>query len=96
MSRALPLVLAAAALVLVVAAAWASPSLLSPSAAVPDPVVLATLQVALPNAITGEVLTVATVTGTAERAAALEAAHRMAVAEAMEGSGVACAALVSR
>ncbi len=42
MSRALPLVLAVAGLVLVVAAAWASPSLLSPSAAVPDPVVLAT------------------------------------------------------
>ncbi len=57
-----------------------------------DPVVLATLQVALPNAITGEVLTVATVTGTAERAAALASAHPMAVAEAMEGYGVACAA----
>lgn len=45
-----------------------------------------------PGAITGEVLTVSTVTGTAERAAALAAAHPAAVAEAMEGYGVGSAA----
>jgi futalosine hydrolase len=42
--------------------------------------------------VVGEVVTVATVTGTAERAASLAAAHPAAVAEAMEGYGVACAA----
>jgi futalosine hydrolase len=46
----------------------------------------------LPDAVIGEVLTLATVTGTADRAAALAAAHPEAVAEAMEGFGVACAA----
>ncbi|MGQ4382013.1 futalosine hydrolase [Streptomyces sp. SAS_270] len=40
----------------------------------------------------GAVLTVSTVTGTAERAAALRARHPLAVAEAMEGFGVAEAA----
>lgn len=40
----------------------------------------------------GDVLTVTTVTGTADRAAALAQAHPEAVAEAMEGYGVACAA----
>lgn len=65
---------------------------LGSAAVAADPVVLATLRVALPDAITGEVLTVATVTGTAERAAALASAHPAAVAEAMEGYGVACAA----
>ncbi|MEV0092440.1 futalosine hydrolase [Streptomyces sp. NPDC050738] len=43
-------------------------------------------------AATGTVLTVSTVTGTAERAAALRLAHPGAVAEAMEGFGVAEAA----
>ncbi|MEV8569322.1 futalosine hydrolase [Streptomyces sp. NPDC051322] len=43
-------------------------------------------------ATTGTVLTVSTVTGTADRAAALLAAHPRAVAEAMEGFGVAEAA----
>lgn len=43
-------------------------------------------------AATGTVLTVSTVTGTAERAADLLAAHPRAVAEAMEGFGVAEAA----
>ncbi|MFF2329144.1 MULTISPECIES: futalosine hydrolase [unclassified Streptomyces] len=44
------------------------------------------------GALTGEVLTVSTVTGSAERAAALIAAHPHAAAEAMEGFGVAEAA----
>ncbi|WP_329120950.1 futalosine hydrolase [Streptomyces sp. NBC_01465] len=44
------------------------------------------------GAATGTVLTVSTVTGTAERAAALLTAHPGAVAEAMEGFGVAEAA----
>jgi futalosine hydrolase len=44
------------------------------------------------GALTGAVLTVSTVTGTAERAAALRARHPRALAEAMEGFGVAEAA----
>ncbi|WNI30105.1 futalosine hydrolase [Streptomyces sp. ITFR-6] len=44
------------------------------------------------HAVTGDVLTVSTVTGSAERAAALLTAHPGAVAEAMEGFGVAEAA----
>ncbi|MGW1188625.1 futalosine hydrolase [Streptomyces sp. NPDC002559] len=44
------------------------------------------------GAVTGTVLTVSTVTGSAERAAALLAAHPGAAAEAMEGFGVAEAA----
>ena len=44
------------------------------------------------GARTGTVLTVSTVTGTAERAAALRARHPRALAEAMEGFGVAEAA----
>ncbi|MEV6161340.1 futalosine hydrolase [Streptomyces sp. NPDC052052] len=44
------------------------------------------------GALTGEILTVSTVTGSAERAAALLAAHPHAAAEAMEGFGVAEAA----
>ncbi|MFF9567519.1 futalosine hydrolase [Streptomyces sp. NPDC014685] len=44
------------------------------------------------GAVTGEILTVSTVTGSAERAAALLAAHPRAAAEAMEGFGVAEAA----
>jgi futalosine hydrolase len=50
------------------------------------------LRGALPDAIVGDVLTVSTVTGTAERAAALRSRHPEAVAEAMEGFGVATAA----
>ncbi len=45
-----------------------------------------------PGATAGPVLTVSTVTGTAERAADLLAAHPGALAEAMEGFGVAEAA----
>lgn len=44
------------------------------------------------HAVTGDILTVSTVTGSAERAAALLAAHPGAAAEAMEGFGVAEAA----
>lgn len=53
------------------------------------------LVAALPHAVTGDVLTLATVTGTAATAARLAGAHPAAVAEAMEGFGVACAAVAS-
>jgi futalosine hydrolase len=53
---------------------------------------LDTLRSALPAAVVGDVLTVSTVTGTAERGAALVQRWPGAVAEAMEGYGVACAA----
>jgi futalosine hydrolase len=53
---------------------------------------LARLCRALPDATVGDVLTVSTVTGTASRAATLLARHPDAVAEAMEGFGVATAA----
>jgi len=46
---------------------------------------------ALPGAIAGAILTVSTVTGTAARAAVLAARHPDAVAEGMEGFGVATA-----
>jgi futalosine hydrolase len=57
-----------------------------------DETLLAALRAALPHAIAGDVLTVNTVTGTAEGAKALVARYPAAVAEAMEGYGVACAA----
>jgi futalosine hydrolase len=57
-----------------------------------DPMVLAQLGQALPAALLGEVLTVSTVTGTAVGAEALLARHPAALAEAMEGFGVASAA----
>lgn len=57
-----------------------------------DPDLLALLRATLPHAVAGDVLTLATVTGTAGTAARLAAAHPAAVAEAMEGYGVACAA----
>lgn len=57
-----------------------------------SPAVLAALRKRLPEALAGEVLTVSTVTGTAARAAALAEAHPRALAEAMEGYGVGCAA----
>lgn len=50
------------------------------------------LSQALPEAITGDVLTLSTVTGTAATATALAARFPSAVAEAMEGFGVATAA----
>ncbi len=58
-----------------------------------DPALLAALAAALPDALTGDVLTLATVTGTAETAARLANRHPAAVAEAMEGFGVAVAAI---
>lgn len=63
------------------------------TSAVADPELLARLRAALPHATVGAVLTVNTVTGTAQTTQALAARHPDAVAEAMEGYGVACAAL---
>jgi futalosine hydrolase len=57
-----------------------------------DPVLLTSLQAALPQAVTGDILTLATVTGTTETTTRLAQAHPAAVAEAMEGHGVATAA----
>jgi futalosine hydrolase len=62
-------------------------------AAVPvDPTLLTQLRTALPHATVGAVLTLSTVTGTAETAAMLAGRHPDAVAEGMEGYGVAVAA----
>jgi futalosine hydrolase len=58
----------------------------------PDPALVKTLSAALPHAVTGAVLTVNTVTGTTGTTLALLARHPDAVAEAMEGYGVAAAA----
>jgi futalosine hydrolase len=57
-----------------------------------DPELVKALTTALPDAVLGDVLALATVTGTAATAARLAAAHPEAVAEAMEGHGVATAA----
>jgi futalosine hydrolase len=57
-----------------------------------DSAVLSRMREALPDAIVGEVLTVATVTGTGARATQLATTYPDAVAEAMEGFGVATAA----
>ncbi|MFC7274296.1 futalosine hydrolase [Paractinoplanes rhizophilus] len=57
-----------------------------------DPLLLKGLTAALPEAIAGDVLTLATVTGTAATAEALSRRFPRAVAEAMEGFGVAVAA----
>ncbi|MEU7585731.1 futalosine hydrolase [Micromonospora sp. NPDC049230] len=57
-----------------------------------DPVLLAALRAALPAATVGPVLTVSTVTGTAASTGELRGRHPEAVAEAMEGYGVAVAA----
>jgi len=57
-----------------------------------DKEMLTRMRSALPAAVVGDVLTVATVTGTAEGAAAILARWPGAVAEAMEGFGVATAA----
>ncbi|PZF89245.1 futalosine hydrolase [Micromonospora deserti] len=58
-----------------------------------DPELLAALYAALPDATLGPVLTVNTVTGTAASTDALRRRHPEAVAEAMEGYGVAVAAM---
>ncbi|MEV4809882.1 futalosine hydrolase [Micromonospora avicenniae] len=57
-----------------------------------DPELLAALRAALPDATVGPVLTVNTVTGTAASTELLSKRHPDAVAEAMEGYGVAVAA----
>ncbi|MDP9798961.1 futalosine hydrolase [Catenuloplanes nepalensis] len=62
------------------------------STAVTDEDLSVWLRAALPDALTGDVLTVNTVTGTAARATGLAARHPSALAEAMEGYGVAVAA----
>jgi futalosine hydrolase len=56
------------------------------------PSLLAAARGALPDAAAGDILTVSTATGTAITAERLAAAHPHAVAEAMEGFGVASAA----
>jgi futalosine hydrolase len=58
-----------------------------------DAALLAELRAALPDAAAGPILTVTTVTGTAAGAAELLERHPDAVAEAMEGFGVAVAAV---
>src|SRR5262249_22519814 len=60
-----------------------------------DQVLLRELRERRPDAIGGAVLTVATVTGTAEPAAEPRRRHRGAAAEAMEGYGVATAAALA-
>jgi futalosine hydrolase len=57
-----------------------------------DPTLLANLRDCLPDAITGDILTVNTVTGTAETTETLARRFPAAVAEAMEGYGAARAA----
>lgn len=57
-----------------------------------DPGLLKTLQAALPQAVAGDILTLSTVTGTAGTTARLTVRFPDAVAEAMEGYGVAIAA----
>ncbi|GGM15673.1 futalosine hydrolase [Dactylosporangium sucinum] len=57
-----------------------------------DPALLRALRLALPEAVGGPILTVATVTGTAAAKETVEKRHPDAVAEAMEGFGVATAA----
>ncbi|MFK3981470.1 futalosine hydrolase [Micromonospora sp. NPDC050397] len=63
-----------------------------PSTSSADPALLDRLREALPRATVGAVITCSTVTGTAESALALAARYPDAVAEAMEGYGVAVAA----
>ncbi|MGX7676698.1 futalosine hydrolase [Plantactinospora sp. DSM 117369] len=60
-----------------------------------DPALLDVLRSGLPQAVTGAVLTLNTVTGTTATTAALLARHPDAVAEAMEGYGVATAAVTA-
>ncbi|MCW3814544.1 futalosine hydrolase [Micromonospora sp. DR5-3] len=70
-----------------------APELLGVGSTIPaDPALLDALRAALPEATLGAVLTVSTVTGSAASTTALTARHPDAVAEAMEGYGVAVAA----
>jgi futalosine hydrolase len=57
-----------------------------------DQRLLTSLRAALPEAVVGDILTMNTVTGTAERIRRLVDRYPAAVAESMEGYGVACAA----
>src|SRR5690606_21758330 len=66
-----------------------------PSTVECEPRVLEVLRGALPLAVVGDVLTVSTVTGTAERAAEIRDLWPAAVAEAMEGFGIATAAALA-
>ncbi|MEH1026574.1 futalosine hydrolase [Micromonospora profundi] len=69
------------------------PALLGGGSVMPaDPQLLAALRAALPAATAGPILTVSTVTGTALSTDELRRRHPAAVAEAMEGYGVAVAA----
>ena len=65
---------------------------LATTAFTPDPRLLASLRTALPDACAGPILTVSTVTGTASGLSNLVGRYPDAVAEAMEGYGVAYAA----
>jgi futalosine hydrolase len=65
------------------------------SSAAADARACAALHRALPHAVLGEILTVSTVTGTRERGDELAQRHPVAVAEAMEGFGVASAAALA-
>jgi futalosine hydrolase len=60
-----------------------------------DSGLVAGLRRELPAAVTGEILTVSTVTGTHTRAAELTSRHPAAVAEGMEGYGVGIAAVLA-
>jgi futalosine hydrolase len=60
-----------------------------------DPALLAALRAALPDAVTGPILAISTVTGSAAVAAALRSRYPDAAAEGMEGFGVATAAALS-
>jgi futalosine hydrolase len=62
------------------------------SVAPADPSLFKILRTGLPNAVAGDILTVCTATGTAQTAAGLAARFPAAVAEGMEGYGIACAA----
>lgn len=57
-----------------------------------DEMLLKALTSALPEAVVGDIVTLSTVTGSAATAAGLASRFPAAVAEAMEGYGVACAA----
>jgi futalosine hydrolase len=61
-----------------------------------DPVLLTVLAARLPDAIHGDVLTVSMATGTTGTAAALARRHPSAVAEGMEGFGVASACAITQ
>jgi futalosine hydrolase len=61
-----------------------------------DPAFLTVLANRLPGAIQGDVVTVSMATGTSGTAAALARRHPNAVAEGMEGYGVACACAITQ